>query len=166
MNLQDLRGLLDYHYWARDRMLDAVAVLTPDQYTRDLRSSFRSIRDTLVHLYSAEWAWYERWHGRSPSSPLDAGQFPGVEGLRRAWNENEQNVRAFLEALGESGTSRVFAFKMLSGQAGSAAFWQMLQHMVNHGSYHRGQVTTMLRQLGASPAKSMDIVAFYRENAQ
>ena len=72
----------------------------------------------------------------------------------------------FLEALGESGTSRVFAFKMLSGQAGSAAFWQMLQHMVNHGSYHRGQVTTMLRQLGASPAKSMDIVAFYRENAQ
>ena len=45
-------------YWARDRVLDAVAVLTPEQYTRDLGNSFKSIRDTLVHSYSAEWVWY------------------------------------------------------------------------------------------------------------
>jgi uncharacterized damage-inducible protein DinB len=41
----------------------------------------------------------------------------------------------------------------------------MLQHVVNHGSYHRGQVTTLLRQLGAPAPKSVDLIAFYRERA-
>ena len=65
--------------------------------------------------------------------------------------------------LGEGGINRVFEFRLLSGQESSSVFWQMLQHVVNHASYHRGQVTTMLRQLGAQPAKSMDMIAFYRE---
>ena len=52
---------------------------------------------------------------------------------------------------------------MLDGSPGSAPFWQMVQHVVNHGSYHRGQLTTMLRQLGAAPAKSMDLIGYYRE---
>ena len=51
---------------------------------------------------------------------------------------------------------------MLTGQPASSPFWQMLQHIVNHASYHRGQVTNMLRQLGAQPAKSLDMIAFYR----
>ena len=56
-------------------------------------------------------------------------------------------------------------YKMLNGSPRSV--WQMVQHVVNHGSYHRGQVTTMLRQLGAAPAKSMDMIAYYhRERAQ
>src|SRR5205814_8182759 len=119
MNLQDLRGLLDYHYWARDRMLDAVAVLTPDQYTRDLRSSFRSIRDTLVHLYSAEWAWYERWHGRSPSSPLDAGQFPAVEAFRAAGKGKWRKGVTFSEALGSHWHRAVCAFNIGVARTGS-----------------------------------------------
>jgi uncharacterized damage-inducible protein DinB len=65
--------------------------------------------------------------------------------------------------LGEQGIDKVFEYKLLSGQPGSSVFWQMLQHVVNHASYHRGQVTTMLRQLGGQPGKSMDMIAFYRE---
>ena len=67
MNLQELRTLLDYHYWARDRVLDAAEQLTPDQLTRNLGSSFGSVRDTLAHTYAAEWAWCQRWQGESPS---------------------------------------------------------------------------------------------------
>ena len=63
-------------------------------------------------------------------------------------------MRAFVDGLGESGIARVFEYKLLSGQAGASPFWQMLQHVVNHASYHRGQVTTMLRQLGAAPAEA------------
>ena len=63
-------------------------------------------------------------------------------------------MRAFLDALGDEGVARVFEYKLLSGQPGASPLWQMLQHVVNHASYHRGQVTTMLRQLGAAPAKS------------
>jgi uncharacterized damage-inducible protein DinB len=163
MNVQDLRTLLDYHYWARDRILAAAAALTPEQFTRDLGSSFKSVRDTLAHTYSSEWAWYERWHGTSPTAMLPPEQFTDVETLQRTWSAHEQRIRAFLDELGEPGITRVFVYKLLSGQSGASMFWQMVQHMVNHGSYHRGQVTTMLRQLGAAPAKSMDLIAFYRE---
>jgi hypothetical protein len=56
MNYEDAGALLDYHYWARHRLLDALAPLSPEHYTRDLGSSFKSIRDTAVHIYS-----YSRW---------------------------------------------------------------------------------------------------------
>jgi uncharacterized damage-inducible protein DinB len=165
MDLTDLRTLLDYHYWARDRLLDAMEALTPEQFTRDLGSSFPSIRDTIVHTYSAEWAWHSRWQGQSPTSHLSPELFPSVGDLRRAWREQEAGIRAFVEGLGEAGIGRVVEYKLLNGQPGATPFWQMLQHMVNHASYHRGQVTTMLRQLGARPAKGMDLIAFYRERA-
>jgi uncharacterized damage-inducible protein DinB len=74
-------------------------------------------------------------------------------------------LRAFVDGLGDQGIERVFEYKLLSGQAGATPFWQMLQHVVNHASYHRGQVTTMLRQIGAAPAKPMDMIAFYRTRA-
>ena len=163
MTPADLRLLIDYHYWARDRLFDAVATLTAEQYSRDLGSSFRSVHDTLVHLYSAEWAWYQRWQGTSPAALLSPDQFPDVESLRRAWVEHEARVRAFVNGLDETGVLRTHDYKLLSGAAGSSPLWQMAQHVVNHGSYHRGQVTTMLRQLGAAPAKSMDMIGFYRE---
>jgi uncharacterized damage-inducible protein DinB len=162
MNLQDLRTLLDYHYWARDRMFEALAPLTPEQANRDLGSSFKSVRDTVTHLYAAEWAWFSRWQGTSPTALLPADTFADLAGVRLAWLELEAQMRAFLEELGEAGVDRVIAFKLLSGQPGASPFWQMLQHVVNHASYHRGQVTTMLRQLGAQPAKPLDMIAFYR----
>ncbi len=162
MTITDLRLLLDYHYWARDRVLDAVAPLTPEQFTRDLGSSFRSIRDTLGHIYAAEWAWYSRWQGNPPTALLPFDLFPDVATLRAAWTDQEAKTRAFLEGLGEDGVGRVFEYTLISGQSGSSIFWHMLQHVVNHATYHRGQVTTMLRQIGAEPAKTMDLIAFYR----
>jgi uncharacterized damage-inducible protein DinB len=162
MQLADLRTLLDYHYWARDRVLEAAGRLTPEQFTRDLGSSFRSVRDTLAHMYSSEWAWYSRWQGHSPTAHLPAEQFPDVAALRQAWAEHETKMRQFVDALGEAGVGREFSFKLLNGQEASSLFWQMLQHVVNHASYHRGQVTTLLRQLGAEPPKSMDLIAYYR----
>ena len=162
MNLQDLRTLLDYHYWARDRMFEALQPLTPEQADRDLGSSFKSVRDTVTHLYAAEWAWYSRWQGTSPTALLPADTFADLAGVRRAWSEHEVKMRAYLEELGDAGVDRVIEFKLLSGQPGAAPFWQMLQHVVNHATYHRGQVTTMLRQLGAQPPQSLDMIAFYR----
>ena len=165
MNQRDLQTLLDYHYWARDRVLEAVEKLTPEQFTRDLGSSFKSVRDTLVHTYSAEWAWHSRWRGVSPTALLKADDFPDVPAIRTSWMDLEKNVRGFLADGGDAGVGRVIEYKLLSGQPGASPLWQMLQHMVNHASYHRGQVTTMLRQLGTAPAKSMDMIGFYREQA-
>ena len=163
MTLQDLRLLLDYHYWARDRVLDAVESLSHDQFTRDMGSSFRSIRDTLAHLYFAEWAWYSRWQGDSPTSQLPADMFPDLATIRALWRDQEAKMRALLDTLDEAGINRRMEYKLLSGTPGASVFWHMLQHVVNHASYHRGQITTMLRQLGATPPKAMDLIAFYRE---
>jgi uncharacterized damage-inducible protein DinB len=162
MNLTDLTTLLDFHYWARDRVLDAAAQLTPAQYSQDLNGSFPSVRHTLVHLYSAEWAWYQRWQGTSPGAMLDPADYPDVGTLRTAWLALEERVRGFLASLGESGIGRTLDYRALDGTQYTSTYWEMLHHVVNHGTYHRGQVQSMFRQLGATPAKSVDLIAFYR----
>lgn len=166
MNLEDLRILLDYHYWARDRLLTAVDALTPEQFLRPLGSSFSSVRDTLSHTVGAETFWLMRWNGQSPTELLAHDRIPDCATLRKDWSELEKKVRAFLEGLEEEGIARVFSYNMTDGRSSSSVFWHMMQHVVNHASYHRGQVVTMLRQLGAAPPKSMDLIAFYRERSQ
>lgn len=165
MTLQELRMLLDFHYWARDRVLTAIDPLSPEQFARDLGNSFRSIRDTVSHIYFAEWVWHSRWQGHSPTGP-PPDPFPDQAAVRNAWVEHEAKVRSFLEGLGDQGINRVFEYKMLNGHPGASVFWHMLQHVVNHATYHRGQVTTMLRQLGAPPPKSTDLITFYRDRQQ
>ena len=163
MNANDIRLLLDYHYWARDRVLDAAGEISTDDFTAPRGSSFSSMRDTLAHTYFAEWAWYSRWQGESPSKLPDPGQFADVASLRAAWTELESKVRAFVEPMSDGDLARVTEYRLFSGATGASPMWQMVQHVVNHASYHRGQITTMLRQAGAKPAKSMDLITFHRE---
>jgi len=166
MTIQDVRTLVDYHYWAHRRMLDALEPLSPEQFNRDLGSSFKSIRETVAHMYSAEWAWYQRWHGSSPTAPPPLDLFPDVASIRSQWADLEAKTRAFFDGLDDAAIARVVDYTLLSGAAGSTPIGQMLQHVVNHGSYHRGQVTTMLRQIGAAPPQSMDLIRFYRTAAR
>ena len=162
MTSKALLNLLDYHYWARDRLLDALEQLTPDQFRQDLGNSFGSIRDTLVHLVSAEWVWCSRWRGESPDRHFASTDFETVQDLRARWVEQEARVRDFMDQLGPDGVKRVLHYTHFDGAPTQSVFWHMLQHVVNHATYHRGQVTTMLRQLGAQPPQSQDLVAFYR----
>ncbi len=162
MTNADLRILLEFNYWARDRMLAPVAALPADQLLKPLGSSFSSVRDTVVHIYSAEWVWCERWHGSSPTSPLNPLDYPDVGTLAAAWRQLETRVRGFVEGLGDEGIARAIEYRQMNGQPFSSPVWQMVQHVVNHGTYHRGQVSTLLRQLGGAPA-STDLIAFYRE---
>lgn len=163
MTFDELINLADYNYWARDRLLDAVSALTPEQFTRDLGNSFSSVRDTIAHICDAEFIWLSRWRGEQPLGFRNPDRIPDVAAARREWAELEAKMREVLDKLGPEGVQRTFEYKDMRGAARSDAFWQMLQHVVNHGSYHRGQVTTMLRQLGAQPAKSMDLIMYYRE---
>jgi uncharacterized damage-inducible protein DinB len=163
MNLDQARTLLDYHYWARDRMFEALQPLTAGQFTRNMGSSFASVRDTLVHIYGADLVWFERWQGRSPKALADPAGFDDVSAVREAWTDLERRCRALVDELGEPGISRWYEYTLLNGQPSSSVFWQMLQHVVNHGSYHRGQLTMMLRQLGVTAPKSMDLISYYRE---
>ena len=94
---------------------------------------------------------------------VSAEDFSDVAAIRAAWTEHERRVRSVLERLGEAGIQQPLDYRGMNGQLQTQVFWQQCQHLVNHGSYHRGQVTTMLRQLGENPPKSMDLIAFYRQ---
>jgi uncharacterized damage-inducible protein DinB len=151
VTLDDVRTLVDYHYWARNRMFEALTNLTSDQFTQNLFNSFPSIRDTVVHLYTADWGWHLLWQGQPLTEPPAADSFSDLASMQGVWQDQERKVRAFVDSLSEAD---------LSG------FWWRLLHLVNHASYHRGQVTTMLRQLSVDVPKSQDMIVFLKERSR
>ncbi len=165
MTPEHLRLLYLYNQWANRRTLEACAALTPEQFNQALGSSFSSVRDTVAHMYGAEWAWYERLFGRAPTSLLAGAPIPDLAGLRQKFEEQDTRLIDYVSKLSASDLDRVLEYKNLAGKELSNPLWQVFQHLANHGTYHRGQVTTMLRQLGAKPL-STDLIAFYREQAE
>jgi uncharacterized damage-inducible protein DinB len=163
MTYDDLRLLIDYNYWARDRVLASVAMLTPEQFLRPMGSSFNSIRDTVAHICAAERIWITRLRGEKPQGLHAPDRLPDVDAARKEWAELEGEMREQLARLGPEAVERTIEYQDLRGDDQSDVLWQILQHMVNHGTYHRGQITTLLRQLEAATPKSMDLIAFYRE---
>jgi uncharacterized damage-inducible protein DinB len=163
MTYDDLRLLIDYNYWARDRVLEAVAAITPEQFIRPMGNSFNSVRDTLAHICSAERIWIARLKCEKPQGHQPADRLPDVDAVRKEWAYLEVEMREQLVRLGPGAVERAIEYQDLRGTDQSDVLWQILQHVVNHGTYHRGQITTMLRQLDAAPPKSMDLIAFYRE---
>ncbi len=162
MTRQALFVLYDYNAWANARALGAAEALTPEQFLRDLGNSFPSVRDTLAHILGAEWIWLRRWLGESPLGMPPAAEFPSVGSLRDRLAAIERERRTLLEGLSEEGLSRPLRYRDTAGKAQTLVLVHSLQHVVNHGTYHRGQVTTMLRQLGAKPA-STDMSRFFFE---
>jgi uncharacterized damage-inducible protein DinB len=144
--------------------MDAASALTAEQFVQPMGSSFSSVRDTLAHIYGAEWIWLERFQGRSPSSLPDTTQFKDIASLGELWSEHEARLLSFVRGLTQTDLDRVFEYKTLKFGVYRNPLWQSMQHLANHGSYHRGQVTTLLRQLGAQPILT-DLMHFYRERA-
>ncbi len=153
ISIDTLRELYDYNYWARDRQLEACAALTEEQFLRPMGSSYSSVRDTLAHLVVVEWVWHERWRGQSPNrldaQAFAAETFPDLAAIRDRWQAVEANVRDYLAGLGEPALKQSLTYTNTKGETWTYPLWQVLLHVVNHQTYHRGQITTLLRQLGA-----------------
>jgi uncharacterized damage-inducible protein DinB len=160
MQPETIRDLYLYNHWANQRMLASVAPLSSEQFTRGMGNSFGSVRDTVAHILAAECVWLERWHGRSPKALLAAADFPTVEALRRRWETIEQDRNSFLQTLTPASLQQSVAYINFRGEQAAYPLWQQMMHVVNHSSYHRGQVTTLLRQLGAEP-QSTDFLRYY-----
>lgn len=166
MTYEDILLLIDYNYWARDRLLDAVATITPEQFNRRMGNSFNSIRDTVAHICNAERIWITRLKNEAAQGLQKADSLLDFSAVRNEWEKLGFEMREELARLGPEGMELSIEYQDLKGENQLDAVWQMLQHMVNHGTYHRGQITTMLRQLDATPPKSMDLIAFYRERSR
>lgn len=165
MDAKEVRRLYDYNAWANRRALDTASALTAEQFTRDLGSSHPSVRDTLVHTMAAELIWLRRWQGESPKSLLGASEFPDLGAVRARWEAVERELSEFVDGVSDGSLARVVTYTNTRGERWSYTLADMLRHVVNHSSYHRGQVTTMLRQLGA-PALTTDYLAYFDELSQ
>ena len=146
---EEVARLFDYNRWANGRAFEGAAALTAEELSRSIGGSFTSVLGTLTHLVGAEWVWLERWHGRSPRAlPTD---FATVEDLRRRLTEVEEGQKAVLGALTSERLASMITYVNFAGQTWTYALGDALVHLVNHGTYHRGQVATLLRQLGKKP---------------
>jgi len=148
MTYDDLRLLIDYNYWARP----GARRLSYDHARAVHTSHGQQVRFGARHRRA-----YLRRRAQKPD------HLPDVDAARKEWAELEGEMREQLARLGPGAVERTIEYQDLRGNDQSDVLWQMLQHVVNHGTYHRGQITTMLRQLGAAPPKSTDLIAFYRE---
>lgn len=148
MMLQQLRRFFAYNDWANARLFDAASNIAADALTRDLRSSFPSIRDTLAHIVEVEWVWLERWRGVSPSVE-PAWASGDLVTLRAQLQGIAAERAAFLDGLCEPDLLRRIAYINFKGDRCECALVDLLTHLVNHSTYHRGQITTMMRQVGA-----------------
>jgi uncharacterized damage-inducible protein DinB len=159
---EQLRFLFQYNLWADRRTLDACAALTDEQFTHPLGSSFGSVRDTVAHLYGAEWVWNERFQDRMPSALPPASVYADLAAVRAKLEEMDHYYIDLISKSTPQDLERIVRYTNLAGEQHSDPLWQILHQLSNHATYHRGQVVTLLRQLGAN-AVSTDLLRFYHE---
>jgi len=161
MTKQGVERLLAYTDWANARVLEAVASLSEDDFRKDLRSSHGGVRGTLVHMLWAEIIWLERWKGVAQTRKLDEAEIPDIAALRERWEAFMAHRRSWFETLKPERALATVGYRNTKGEKFEAPLWQLVQHAANHATHHRGQVVTMLRQLGAK-APNTDMVAWDR----
>ena len=160
--MNDLLALLDYTAWATSRILAALNPLTPEECSRDLHSSHGGINGTLAHLYGADVIWTARLCSRSAITFSDLPELPVLDVLEVQWAALQTGRRAFVSGMNAEQT---VAYANLRGESQSSTVGETVRHVVNHGAYHRGQLVTMLRQLGYA-ALNTDLITFYRMQAK
>ena len=145
----DLSRLLRYTVWANHRIMRAAATISSDDFKRDLGGSHGGIRGTLAHTLWAELLWLERWK-RLPNPPrLDESEFADIVALRDRWTVVEEHREAWFAGLGPDEPASVIRFTTTDGVDCERPLWQLVQDTANHSTYHRGQLTIFLRQIGA-----------------
>ncbi len=136
-----------FHRWALERFLAVCQELEPEALTKDLGNSFPSIRDTLVHCFMADHAWFHRVQGLAFTRP-EAQNYPSVQSIIDQWQPFLEQWETLIT---RSSLEQIIVYKTFDGAEFNNSFEEITRHVVNHGSYHRGQIAMMLRLLGHKP---------------
>ena len=159
MNTSELRFLFSYNDWANDRTFGSLEQLATEQYERVIGGSFPSIRETAGHLASAEWVWLERWHGVSPRTAAEWSHAPSVATVRQHLSQVAERRSRYAGSLTDADLSRPMAFTRFNGETATLPLDHQFRHLVNHSTYHRGQIAAMIRQVGGTPVGT-DLINF------
>jgi len=160
MTVKDLEVMFDYGWWANGKLMEVLSRLTPEQFTQPVAGSYGSVRNTMVHILSAEWGWLDRCGGTPRGAALDASDYPTVASIRDRWREVEGYVREFQSTLRDEDLGRTVEFSLGGGPKHEMPLAALMHHAANHGVHHRGQVALLLRSLGFAPG-NFDILFYY-----
>ncbi len=151
-----------YNLWANKRITGKLKELSPQTFECEQKSSFRSIRKTLLHMYDAETIWYNRLIGISltkwPSEKFKGTNEEAIELMLGA----SKNFAEFVGVLADENLNLFCDFRSLEGKEYSMKVYDLIQHFVNHSTFHRGQMITMLRNLDIDDIPSTDYITYLR----
>ena len=161
MNLIEIQRLYDYNSWANERVLESLQLIGQEVFTSNKQASHGSIRGIIAHIAAGESVWLERWQGSSPVGLLPESEFETLEIATLRLRRIDHDLQEFTSQLTQADLDASRGYNTTEGKAYSNVLSDMLLHVVNHSSYHRGQITTLLRQSGAVP-RSTDFILFIR----
>jgi uncharacterized damage-inducible protein DinB len=158
MTAKEARTHLRYSGWASRKLMDAARSLNPDDLNRAVGVSHGSIVGTLSHIHFADRIWYSRVV--DPNEPVI--READMAALEQQWPAVQQKWEAWADSLQDADLDRVVSYKMRDGTARETPVWQLLLHVVNHATLHRGQAVGMIRQLGVKPPAT-DLLFYFGE---
>ena len=163
MNKQELLTLFDYNYWANELILQAAAKVSPAEFVAPRSFSHGGLRGILVHAMSAEWVWRTRFQERVyPTALLSEADFPTFADVRARWQEEEAAMRTYVASLSDEQINSTIFYKSTNGAPYEEPLWQLLLHVINHGTQHRSEAAALLTDLGHSPG-NIDLIIYMRE---
>src|SRR5205085_8926382 len=158
----DARALIAYNQWANDRMLGDVRGPAATELTRDVVTRFKSSLGTIAHIYRAEWLWLQRWCKQSPKRRLSLDDYRTLDDVERPWRDVRAEQMRFAAEIDEARLAERIAYENSQNERWEYTLARMIQHLVNHSTYHRGQVVTLLRQIGRA-ARATDLLVWIDE---
>jgi uncharacterized damage-inducible protein DinB len=162
MNKKYFIELADYNIWADNIAIEWLNQINDEQWNQVIVSSFSSIKQTAIHIASAEKIWIDFWE-KAPDPVYLSAEFKGTKNeLIEIWKEASAGLKNFIEKYPEENYLQQVTFKKPNGEEGQMEFSQTFPHMINHSTFHRGQLVTILRQAGFTKLSSTDLFTYYR----
>lgn len=150
-----------YNLWANKKFVDLLKQVELVLLDREAKSSFSSIRKTMQHIWGAEEIWYKRLNGEPPSAfPQPDDDF--YEFIKKCLARSESFID-LIQGWNENHLQAVRSYKDLRGNSHANNYWHMVMHCMNHSTFHRGQVVTMLRGVDETSIPATDMIVFLRE---
>lgn len=163
MQLENIRDMYRYNYWANQRLLAAAEGLSPAQFVAETGHSFGSLQGTLLHTLSSEYNWLNLLRGQNWQNALQARDFPTVAALRERWQQEEAAMWAYLDGLRDEDLSGIIRYPVVElGIVRERLLWHCLFHLVNHGMQHRSEAAAILSSFGHSPG-DIDFTLYLNE---
>jgi len=161
MELEMIRTLFAYNDWANRQLLGMAALVSAMDYKKEMGPAWGSIHGTLAHIWAADQVWFSRIQGHSPLAIPGTADLSSLGLLRSRMESLMEERRVYLHKLGAEDLSRAVHYRDTKGNPYAQTLWQILVHVVNHGTDHRSHIAIMMTEMGYQ-APVLDFIVYLR----